>query len=212
MYKKYPKTPHLPYSESFALDDTKIDTENNFRDVVVTIKMDGECSTIYPNGYFHARSIDGNFHPSQSYLKKYLQEWYSRIPNDWRVCGENLYAKHSIEYTFDDPKEYFQVFGIVTDEDYFLAWEDTELWCELIEVNHVPVIYKGIYNKDSILTAYDNYRKTSTNETEGFVVRNSNAFSFEEFYNNVAKYVRKNHVQTNAHWRTTWVPNKLKVK
>ena len=58
---KYPRTPHLPYSMSKTDDDKTLPDDSQFEDmnVVVTIKMDGENTTIYPDGYVHARSLDG---------------------------------------------------------------------------------------------------------------------------------------------------------
>jgi hypothetical protein len=45
---------------------------------------------------------------------------------------------------------------------------------------------------------------------EGYVLRRTDSFRFDEFTKYVAKYVRKNHVQTNEHWMTSKIiPNKL---
>ncbi len=57
---KYHRTPHLPFSEGATSDDKILKTDDHFyrmEDVVVTIKMDGENTTVYPDGTFHARSI-----------------------------------------------------------------------------------------------------------------------------------------------------------
>jgi hypothetical protein len=35
---------------------------------------------------------------------------------------------------------------------------------------------------------------------EGYVIRSSNSFDYNDFINNVRKYVRKGHVQTDEHW------------
>lgn len=40
----------------------------------------------------------------------------------------------------------------------------------------------------------------STNVCEGFVIRNTDQFSYRDFRHNVAKYVRSNHVETSQHW------------
>lgn len=44
-WKKYPRTPHLPWSGTIADDDKRLETVRNFigREVVVTEKLDGEC-------------------------------------------------------------------------------------------------------------------------------------------------------------------------
>ena len=42
--------------------------------------MDGENSTIYPDGYTHARSIDSAHHPSRSHLKSSLLRLHTTFP------------------------------------------------------------------------------------------------------------------------------------
>lgn len=77
-YIKYNRTYHLPYSETITEDDKRLKTDIHFIEmdsVVCTIKMDEENSSIYPDGYIHARSLDGNKYPWQTWLKKYIQNW-----------------------------------------------------------------------------------------------------------------------------------------
>jgi len=38
-------------------------------------------------------------------------------------------------------------------------------------------------------------------EQEGYVIRIAETFPEQDFPLNVAKFVRKNHVQTDAHWK-----------
>lgn len=46
---------------------------------------------------------------------------------------------------------------------------------------------------------------------EGIVVRNREAFHYDDFQSNVAKYVRANHVTSSEHWsHQQIVPNKLR--
>lgn len=48
---------------------------------------------------------------------------------------------------------------------------------------------------------------------EGLVVRNFNSFNYDEFSNNIAKFVRANHVQTENNWANTTIKkNELKKK
>ena len=44
---------------------------------------------------------------------------------------------------------------------------------------------------------------------EGVVVRNIESFPLDDFSKNVVKYVRKNHVQTDEHWKKNWKRAKL---
>lgn len=169
------------------------------------------CS-IYHNGYFHARSIDGNGHSSQDWLKKYIQSWCYLIPTNWRVCGENLFAKHSIQYEFKNEKELFQVFGVYDNQNNCLSWDDVVNFCKEMNILTVPIIYIGKYDKDKILEAFNLYQKNAEEcgqEVEGFVVRNFEKFSYDSFSQNVGKFVRNGHVQTDQHWRTNWIKNKI---
>lgn len=214
MYIKYPRTYHLPYSETLSDDDKRLDSDKQFLNmklVYCTEKMDGENTTIYSDGYIHARSINGNKHSWQSWLKQYIQTWYFNIPTGWRICGENLYAAHSIKYTFPDESYYFQVFGIYNEKNERLSYEDMIDWCSILGIHFVPTFYVGIYNKDLIMKLFNELKKANfdnyNNETEGFVISNCNSFKYKDFSKNVGKYVRANHVITDAHWSENWKPN-----
>ena len=85
-YIKYPRTFHLPYSLSKTDDDKTLESDEHFKqmeEVIVTIKMDGENTTIYPNGYIHARSLDGNGKPWQKEVKALSANWFWNIPEGW---------------------------------------------------------------------------------------------------------------------------------
>lgn len=208
-YKKYPRTLHLPFSESKTNDDKSLTDTSNFnnKEVVVTIKMDGENTTLY-NDYLHARSIDSKNHISREWIKRKHAEISFLIPEKYRICGENLFAKHSIHYT--NLEGYFYVFS-VWNEDLCLSWLDTTKIAHLLELPVVPVIYHGIYDEKKIQELYKEYSKKE--ETEGFVVRLASSFHYDNFSQSVAKYVRKNHVQTDEHWMHSKItPNKLKSK
>lgn len=210
---KYPRTYHLPYSLSKTDDDKTLLSDNHFkemREVVVSIKMDGENTTVYKDGYVHARSIDGTGKPWQKEIKALSSEWFWKIPEGWRVCGENLQAKHSIEYVFENRNQLFQCFGIYDQNNNCLSWESIERCCDDWGIITVPVIYKGPYNKEYILNTFSDYCKIiSPQEVEGFVVRSADLFPYDRFSENVGKFVRKNHVQTDSHWTKNWTENKI---
>jgi hypothetical protein len=193
MKLKYPRTFHLPFSSSITNDDKVLSSTDIFNEVVITIKMDGENSTM-SNEYIHARSLDSSHHPSRDWIKNYWNTIKHDIPEDIRICGENLYAKHSIHY--EDLRSYFYGFS-VWDDDYCLSWEETELYFDLLNIVSVPVIYKGIFTLN-IVNEIINDMNFELNE--GFVVRNVDAFYYDDFFNNVGKYVRSGHVQTETHW------------
>lgn len=211
-YFKYPRTFHLPYSETITDDDKRLKADDHFyemSEVVVSEKMDGQNQTIYSDGYYHARSIDGHGKKWDNWLKQYIQSWHYNIPNGWRVCGECLFAKHSIDYHFPNDGHLFQVFSIYDDRNVCLSYEQTWMWCDLLGLKEVPIIYVGKYDKNKILKRFNEYKSLQEHEVEGFVIRNIDEFKYEDFSKNVGKYVRANHVQIDEHWTKNWKPNKV---
>lgn len=194
---KYPRTFHLPWSLGDTSDDKVLKSVDHFfgKEVVVTEKMDGENTTLYRDG-FHARSIDSKHHDSQAYVKRLQGEIGHLLPENFRICGENLFAKHSIYY--NNLTSYFMVFNI-WDGDRCLSWEETVEWAELLGLQTVPVLYKGSFDEESVKSCYTKNRELD--EQEGYVVRISESFSYGDFHKSVAKFVRKNHVQTEEHWK-----------
>jgi len=102
----------------------------------------------------------------------------------------------------------FYVFSI-WDGNKCLSWEQTEIWCNLLELKIVPVIYEGIYDQKSILDSFAEYGKSEP--TEGFVIRLKEEFSIENFENSLSKYVKKSFILPSDHWRySKKIINKLK--
>lgn len=203
---KYPRTPHLPFSESHSDDDKTLLTDEHFihmPKVVVTVKMDGENTTVYPDGMCHARSIDSKHRPYHSWLLRNIQNWCYDIPLAHHICGEYLYAEHSIRYT--ELESYFQAFSLWY-EDTCCDWVRTQTIFNKLGITTVPVLYIGKYDTDKIISLA---KETIADGNEGIVVRNYGSFRYEEFDKNVAKYVRKNHVQTDEHWSRGPVKNNL---
>jgi len=197
-YVKYPRTYHLPFSLGKTEDDKTLIDCNHFlnREVIATVKMDGENTTAYSDGHIHARSLDSSNHETRDWVKSFLKPKLFDLPKNWRICGENLYAKHSIFY--DNLKSFFYLFSIWNEENKCLSWDETMEWAELLQIQPVISLYRGIWNENAIRNAYSEY--ALSNESEGFVVRLADSFAYEEFDKSVAKFVRKNHVQTNQHW------------
>lgn len=209
-YVKYPRTFHLPFSEGRTDDDRVMkDLEGLNRMIVVTSKMDGENTTGYWNGYIHARSMESGSHPSRNWVKNFLTPKLFELPYGWRICGENLYAKHSIHYK--DLTSLFQVFSIWDEKNYCLSWDETLEWCELLELTHVPELYFGPFSYGTLADLGQECEANKETQ-EGFVVRVASQFHYSTFSRSVAKYVRKNHVQTNKHWiKTAIVRNETKT-
>ena len=203
---KYPRTYHLPWSPNLQNDDRLHPNINIFenREVIVTSKMDGENTNMYCDR-IHARSLDSGYHISREWIKNLHGQIKHEIPNNMRICGENLFAKHSIYYTNLDT--YFMVFSIWED-DYCLSWDDTIEYCNLFKLKTVSVLYRGIWDENLIKSL------VVENEEEGYVVRIADGFVHDfdkRFFSLVAKYVRKNHIQTEQNWMyQPMIKNQLK--
>lgn len=201
-YVKYPRTYHLPWSASRTQDDRTLASVKHFdgRYVIVTVKMDGENTTLYPD-YMHARSIDSESHPSQSWVRNFQGQMGYNIPGGWRVCGENLFAKHSIRYK--NLSSYFMCFSIWNKYNRCLSWIDTLEWAKLLDIEVVSTLYEGIWDEYKIRSLYDYYEGMwNDNIMEGYVVRVADSFGYGEFRTSVAKYVRKDHVKETVHnWK-----------
>jgi len=206
---KYPRTYHLLFSPGTTVDDKFVASHAHFegKEVVVTEKLDGENTTIYPD-FFHARSTSSLMHPSRTYVGALHGQIGHNIPDGFRICGENVYAKHSIAYS--QLEAFFIAFSIWKGDEC-LSWDDTLEWCKLLEVPTVPELYRGIWDEQKIKTIYDPHRKPDA--MEGYVVRLASSFKYDDFATSVSKYVRKNHVQSSEHWMNeVLTPNSLKEK
>lgn len=207
---KYPRTHHLAFSPGVHSDDRVITDMSAFegKRVIATLKMDGENTTLYQD-YLHARSIDSRSHPSRDWVKNFWSKISYEIPENLRICGENMYAEHSIHY--EDLESYFYGFSVWNDRNECLSWDDTQEWFELLGIQSVPVIFDGEFDL-SVLKKIAKELNPETNE--GFVLRMADQFNYGQFRTHVAKYVRKGHVQTNKHWMhgQPIVPNSLKAR
>jgi len=76
----------------------------------------------------------------------------------------------------------------------------------------VPTIYNGLYNETAICKL-DNVSDYLGDPVEGYVVRNTNKFSYDDFAKNVAKYVRPDFViEGDTHWfQQERVKNELRI-
>ena len=200
---KYPKTKHLPWSKGQTKGDksySQEDVEKLFagKEIVITEKMDGENSSIYTN-YLHARSIDGRNHPSRNWLKNLHSKIKYSIPEGWRICGENLFAKHSIFYK--NLPSYFLAFAIFDEKNNCLQWDEFVEWCNLLDIIHVPLLYRGIFDEEKIKKCYTGKSVYEGSDVqEGYVLRLTNEIPFVQYKKSLAKFVRENHVQTNHNW------------
>lgn len=189
----YPRTPHLPWSPGVAADDVRGTDLTGLagREVVVTEKLDGENTTLYRDG-LHARSLDSAHHPSRAWVKSLQGLVGASIPAGWRVCGENMFARHSIAY--DHLASWFYAFS-VWDGDRCLDWDATVRFARARGLPVPPVLWRGVFDEKALRSL-----RLDLTRQEGYVVRSVAAFSREEFPVRVAKWVRRGHVRTDTHW------------
>jgi hypothetical protein len=193
-YVKYPRTPHLPWSMGRSDGDIVGRSDWTRERVVITEKMDGENTTLY-NDRVHSRSLDTAYHWSRTWVKNFHAKIGFDIPENMRICGENLQATHSIKYI--NLSSFFMGYSVWRD-DLCLSWRETAEWFELLGITPVPVLAKGKWESDDVQGFIDSWR--DGNEREGYVVRLEGSFHFSQFNQSVAKYVRRGHVQTRRHW------------
>ncbi|MFE2871689.1 RNA ligase family protein [Embleya sp. NPDC059259] len=193
MRTHYPRTPHVPWSPGAGADDVRAADLSGLRgrEVVVTEKLDGENTTLYPDG-LHARSLDSAHHPSRTWVKALQGRIGARIPPGWRICGENMYARHSIGY--DALASWFYGFSVWTG-DRCLDWDESTRFLRRLGVPTPPVLWRGVFDERALRAI-----RLDPARREGFVVRSVEGFERADFGRRVAKWVRRGHVRTDTHW------------
>jgi hypothetical protein len=199
----------MPFSPGISRDDRKLKTLAHFQgeEVVITLKRDGENTSLYTDG-FHAKSIDSRHHPSRDWLANWHARFAHDIPSGWRICGENMYARHSLGYT--DLASYFEGFSVWDETNTALDWDVTLEMFELLSIVPVPVKWRGIFDERAV---HRLIAELDLERDEGLVMRKAARIRYEDFGRSYAKWVRKGHVQTDDHWmHAAVVPNGLRAQ
>ncbi|MFG2128254.1 RNA ligase family protein [Streptomyces sp. NPDC048751] len=194
MRTHYPRTRHLPWSPGATADDLRITDLSGLRgrEVVVTEKLDGENTTLYADG-LHARSLDSAHHPSRTWVKALQARIGHAVPEGWRVCGENMFARHSIAY--DDLESWFYGFSVWDADGRCLDWDRTVAFLRGLGVPVPRVLWRGVFDERALRAL-----RLDLGRQEGYVVRGVDGFAAQEFGERVAKWVRAGHVRTDTHW------------
>jgi len=207
-FVKYPRTLHLSWSKSISNDDRVHKTTEQWQgeQVVVGVKYDGENTSLYQD-YMHARSVSSGSHPSRDRIKAMWSQFSGDIPVGWRVCAENMYAKHSIYYT--DLPSYLLGFSVWDDKNMCLSWDESLEWFELLGITPIDTLYEGIYDEELIK---DLEKTLDLEKDEGYVLRLRGSFYYNDYRKYVGKFVRSGHLQTTKHWMygQRVIPNQLK--
>jgi len=210
---KYPRTFHWPWSQQVHDDDSYHQDPSFFvgKDVNITEKLDGG-NTALNAGEVYARSTgqaatQGWF----AHVKKY-HAWKTRnLDPAITIYGEDLAALHSVGYELPMDQTY-KVFQIRQNDEFIGTYSMVTTAASLgLEV--VPSLFYGQFKSVEEITAWfeAEIKKPSAfgAEREGFVMSTTYGFTADEFSQNVCKYVRKNHVQTDEHWTKNWTWNEL---
>ncbi len=205
---KYNRTYHLPWSPGSTNDDR---ISNNVEsllgiEIVITEKLDGENTGMKDEGVYarsHAAFTTSAWSREVRQLHKMKVE--GQLGEDVFLFGENMEGIHSIEYTNLD--SYFYIFG-VRDSGVWIPWYQVEEYSYLLDIPTVPVLFKGVVNTQKELKDIVDGLITKPSELggqrEGIVIRNAGTFNNEDFKDNVMKWVRAGHVNTDIHWTRNW--------
>lgn len=209
---KYPRTFHLPWSESVHSDDKMVDGLSSFKgmNVVATVKMDGESTSMYSDA-MHARSIDSAHNFTRDWAKKLHSVLRFDIPEGWIFSFENVAYFHSIEY--DDLESFCYLLSIWNEKGFCLPYREQRQWAEILDLAMPKVLYEGPFDENVLKNVA---KSMDLDKDEGYVIRNVESFHRDDFQRNVAKFVRKGHVQARSsnddepeHWLKNTYPNRL---
>jgi hypothetical protein len=165
--------------------------------------MDGSNALLVREGVA-ARNASVATHRSFDMLKSLHAKVGHLIPEQIQVFGEWLYAKHSIHYVSRLALTVlYQVFAVYNrNTQLWLGWRDVEGWAARLGFETVPIIQLVQEENLGKLVAklQECGEKIVAAGQEGFVVRSTYPFYYGQFQDNIAKYVRPNHVTTDVHW------------
>jgi hypothetical protein len=185
-YVKQHRIAHVPWSEGVAADDVHLADMRHFtgREVVVTAKLDGESTTLYPD-HLHARSLDSLPHPSQSKVRQFHATVRGMIPDGWRVVVENCAAVHT--YRYEHLESLFPVTAIWNERNERLPWDEVTAYAEMLGLPTAPVLYRGSY--DEALVRACQRGEVDGDPQEGWVLSLAESFPYGEAHRRVVKFV-----------------------
>jgi len=202
---KYPSIPYLPFSPRKEDRDDIINLNTLLhKPLVPSIKMDGSNACV-TNDCVAARNVLDATHKSWSYLKAVHPRFAHLIPDRIQLFGEWVYAKHSIHYQ-ENLDGFLQLFDVYDQRNQLFAdREEVSRYAKLIgaitpEVLVTdPLVFDNIWELEAKITRMA--KDVIAKGHEGIVLRSIYPLHYGQFEDNIAKYVRKDHVQTNRHWR-----------
>ena len=212
---KYPSSPHWVHSPEVHRDDSTHQNPERCIGVEVGIseKLDGGNTCLW-QGEAYARSTGQPATQGWFAMVKKHHAWKTiDVPSNICIYGEDLYGIHSIHYDPIPEDETYRVFNI-REGDEWMSLDEKIAYSTQLGFLTVPLLFRGVFHSIKEITQwFDHHIRQPSSlgpEAEGFVLQITDRFHTNDFSNNVAKYVRKGHVQTDQHWTRNWKPIPLK--
>ncbi|MGB0864716.1 MAG: RNA ligase family protein [Saprospiraceae bacterium] len=224
-----------------------MDAFSKMDNLILTEKLDGQNNCFNKQGVFARSHTAPSNHPWDKPLRdrwKLIKDDLGEL----EIFGENMYGIHSIAYTelesyfyvfavrdgdtwlsWEEVQFYANMLDFPTVPAYDIKislgdfykkknprkTNENEVLAEWLKAN-LGMSWLESVETAGLLGGYD----PLTNQpcSEGFVIRNSDAFQTNEGiidvapneFNNLFKLVRAAHVKTDVHWTKTWKPAALK--
>jgi hypothetical protein len=210
---KYNRTYHLPFSPGTTSDDRISKSVDSLLgiEVVITEKLDGENCGMTNQGVYARSHATFTTSPWSKEVRQLHSILKHDLSEDVFLFGENMEGIHSIEYT--DLTSYFYLFG-VRDNFNWISWNEVEEYSYILDVPKAPVLFRGFINTyEELKTIVEDLVSQPSKlggKCEGIVIRNATSFHNDDFSQNVMKWVRKGHVQTDEHWTKNWTKSNIK--
>ena len=207
--EKYGRTKHFDFSPGVESDD-KVISEAEFefflnKEVILSEKLDGSNVCLTSTDVF-ARSHSGPpDHASFSHLIDIHGFLRHKIPKNISVFAEWCLAIHSIKYMM--LQHPLNILSVRDDETgKWWSWDEVVMMANELSVPTAPVILRGYFSELAVLkNTVENFSQLSSvygAEREGIVVRITDPIiQNKECLSGIAKWVRKNHVKTDNHWK-----------
>lgn len=191
-FVKYPRTFVLPWSDVVGVGDRPLASLTLLENapVIVTEKMDGENVSLYRN-FLHTRTVSRIPHESRVWLDGFWEKVRWQIPEDWRVCGEYLFVRHTVGYRA--LPSYFMAFSVWNEKNVCLGWHETSAFLDRAGIARVPLLYEGPLCRDAIDRAW---RETGTPGSEGYILRSAGSFALCDFRRLTGKFIRAGYQQS----------------
>lgn len=202
---KYPRTFHFPWSPGGTSDDKRLADVSPLVgvEIIVTEKCDGSNLTYTRKNVFSRSHSGPPSHASFDLAKATHGRISHQISEGISVFCEYCFAVHSI--TYQALPQYSLVFGVRDDiNGIFWDWDMVAAQAADLGLPTVPVLFRGTVESAEALRALTEKlsREPSAygGSREGVVARIAGQFPADSFSKYVAKWVRKDHVQTDEHW------------